>query len=84
MARLQVNLTFVMLPHLTAYCRPTGAAVSRGFVLSHCIVEAMFRICVSHFSCSWRQCLPTQQECIVTCLRRKRLRMKEYNLELLA
>jgi hypothetical protein len=84
MARLQVNLTFVVLPLLTACCRPTRAAVSRSFVLSHCIVEAMFRICVSHFSCSWRQCLPTQQECVVTCLHRKRLRMEEYDLELLA
>jgi hypothetical protein len=83
MARLQVSLTFVLLP-VTACFRSTASAVSRGFSLPHCIGEAKFRICVSHFNCSWRQCLQAQQECVATCLRRRRLRMEECDVELIA
>jgi hypothetical protein len=74
---------FLSVPLLTACCRPTDSAISRGFILSHCIEEFTFRTVLIHFDWSC-QCLSTQRQCVVTCLRRKRLRMEEYDVELIA
>ena len=72
-------------PHcMLSSCRPKGSAVSKGFILPRCVGEATFRICVSRFNCSWRQCLPARQECVITLLRRKRLRMDEYDVAQIA
>jgi hypothetical protein len=58
---------FVVLPLLTACCRPIGSAVSR----SQCIAEDAFTICISYFNCSWRQCFIDLQEWDITCLHRR-------------